>query len=121
MNAETTNPTVSPSATREGLVRSGRCPCCGVNLDAMSRGRRAATASVIAAADAAYADLAPRVVALRAENLSMSEIADVLNGEGLTTRRGKPWTKTQIFRVLRRPASYAGPSGSAQPGGTRPE
>ena len=113
MNAEPTTAAATKPVAPEGQRRSGRCPCCGLNPETMTRGRRMATAAVIAAADAAYADLAPRLAALREEGLSLSEIADVLNGEGLVTRRGKPWSKSQVLRVLRRPAPLAGPGATA--------
>lgn len=51
-------------------------------------------------ADAAYADLAPMVAELRAGGLSLRQIADRLNAEGHTTRRGKPWNQVQVARVL---------------------
>jgi lambda repressor-like predicted transcriptional regulator len=53
-------------------------------------------------ADEAYADLAPIVAELRAKGLSLRAIADRLNRDGHTTRRGKPWNATQIARVLAR-------------------
>ncbi|HMB05415.1 MAG TPA: recombinase family protein [Isosphaeraceae bacterium] len=53
-------------------------------------------------ADKAYADLAPIVAELRAKGLSLRAIADRLNRDGHTTRRGKPWNATQIARVLAR-------------------
>ena len=66
----------------------------------------------------AYADLAPWMVELRSEGKSLREIAAALNGEGHTTRRGGPWTKMQVSRVLGR--SPAGPpsrvGASARPG-----
>lgn len=42
------------------------------------------------------------VAELRTEGLSLRQIADRLNAEGHTTRRGKPWTSVQVMRVLAR-------------------
>ena len=50
----------------------------------------------------AYADLLPAVTELRGEGLSFQAIADELNGQGHTTRRGKPWNAVQVLRVLAR-------------------
>lgn len=33
-------------------------------------------------------------------------LADELNGMGRTTRRGKAWSRTQVFRVLKRTAIH---------------
>lgn len=56
-------------------------------------------------ADEAYADLAPMMIGLRAEGLSLRAIADRLNAEGHTTRRGKPGNPVQGARVLARVAA----------------
>jgi hypothetical protein len=74
------------------------------NLDDASRARgvRAAAVSHKARADMAYADLMPVVAELRAEGLSLRAIADRLNAEGHTTRRGAAWNPVQVARVLDR-------------------
>jgi DNA invertase Pin-like site-specific DNA recombinase len=56
------------------------------------------------AADAAYADLYGRLKELRADGQTLRQIADDLNSEGHTTRRGKPWSPTQVLRVIQRAA-----------------
>jgi DNA invertase Pin-like site-specific DNA recombinase len=48
----------------------------------------------------AYADLAPLVRELRAQGLSLRQIAGRLDEEGHTTRSGKPWNPVQVARVL---------------------
>jgi DNA invertase Pin-like site-specific DNA recombinase len=50
----------------------------------------------------AYSDLAPIVAELRGKGLSLAAIADELNKQGHTTRRGKPWNAVQVSRVLER-------------------
>lgn len=70
--------------------------------EASIKGREAARRAIQATADAAYADLAPMVAELRERGLSLREIADVLNADGHTTRRGKPWNPMQVGRVLER-------------------
>ncbi len=50
----------------------------------------------------AYADLLPRMVAMKGEGLSLSQIANTLNSEGQQTRTGAAWGKVQVKRVLDR-------------------
>ena len=57
--------------------------------------RRAGEVSQELAAEA-YADLAPKLAELRAEGLSLRQIAGRLNDEGHTTRRGMPWNPVQV-------------------------
>ncbi len=66
------------------------------------KGREAAARAIRAKATAAHADLAPMMAELRGEGLSLREIADVLNGEGHTTRQGAAWGPVQVARVLER-------------------
>lgn len=49
-----------------------------------------------------YADLFAVVRSLRQEGRSLQQIADELNQQGHTTRRGKLWGPMQVLRVLRR-------------------
>ena len=55
-------------------------------------------------ADEAYADLLPIVQQYRSEGASLREIAGKLNGEGYTTRRGKPFSAMTVQRILDRNA-----------------
>jgi hypothetical protein len=55
-----------------------------------------------AKAEADYTDLVPVVTRLKAEGLSLRQVAGRLNAEGHTTRRGRPWNATQVRRVLAR-------------------
>ncbi|HYV36910.1 MAG TPA: recombinase family protein [Gemmataceae bacterium] len=48
----------------------------------------------------AYTDLQPTVAALKSEGLSLRAIAERLNTDGHTTRRGRPWNPVQVARVL---------------------
>lgn len=54
------------------------------------------------ACHAEYSDLYPVVKQLRAAGRSLQAIADELNGQGHTTRRGKPWRTVQVMRILER-------------------
>jgi DNA invertase Pin-like site-specific DNA recombinase len=81
----------------------GELPQCrNLTPEAVARGReRAAEARAKAAAEA-YADLLPILTELRGKGLSLQAIADELNAQGHTTRRGKPWNPVQVYRVLER-------------------
>lgn len=74
--------------------------------DARQRGAKAgaiaAAKSRTAAARDAYIDLMPTISGLRTEGLSLRKIAERLNSEGHTTRRGKSWTEVQVNRLLQR-------------------
>lgn len=64
-------------------------------VEAAAIAHRAATAEV-------YADLVPVVTELHAQGTTLQAIADELNAQGHTTRRGKPWGPMQVMRLLRR-------------------
>jgi len=53
-------------------------------------------------ADEAYSDLLPMLKDLHIQGKSLQDIADELNTAGHTTRRGKPWNRMQVARVLQR-------------------
>ena len=55
-----------------------------------------------AAAVSAFADLVPFMTELRTEGLSLHAIAERLNADGQSTRRGSTWSPTQVKRVLDR-------------------
>ena len=66
------------------------------------KGLKAAAAVRHEAAEEAYTDLLPQLKELQAAGSSLRQIADTLNAEGHTTRRGKPWNAVQVMRVLGR-------------------
>src|SRR5262249_55182560 len=81
-------PRVNRNQTPESMAKS-------TQLAAQARQRKA---------DEAYADLYPVLVEKRQAGQSLQQIADSLNAEGYTTRRGKPWNKMQVKLVLDRAA-----------------
>ena len=54
------------------------------------------------AADESYSDLMPIIREMQQKGESLQAIADELNEQGHTTRRGKPWNRMQVSRVSRR-------------------
>lgn len=77
--------------------------------DARARGaQKGAKASVIvrkAKAEEAYVDLVPTMKQLHESGKSLRAIADALNADGHTTRRGVAWNQVQVKRVLDRSAN----------------
>jgi hypothetical protein len=47
----------------------------------------------------------PTIADLRGQGKPLHAIADALNAQGHTTRRGKPWNPVQVGRVLERVAT----------------
>jgi DNA invertase Pin-like site-specific DNA recombinase len=68
----------------------------GANPEASRRAGEIASADKIAA----YSEIHMNVKELRESGLTLQAIADQLNAEELTTRRGKPWNPMQVSRVL---------------------
>ena len=87
---------------RGGVLGVARPDGGRLSPEASARGRLAAVKAIREKARAAYADLAPMIRELRGEGLSLQRVADVLNSEGHTTRRGMPWNPVQVGRVLER-------------------
>lgn len=73
-------------------------------LAGLKAAREAATKAVTQAANESYMDIYPTVTGLKANGLSLRDIASELNTQGHTTRRGKPWNAMQVARVLKRAA-----------------
>ena len=77
--------------------------------DARARGaQKGAKVSVIvrkAKAEEAYVDLVPTMKQLHESGKSLRAIADALNADGHTTRRGVAWNQVQVKRVLDRSAN----------------
>jgi hypothetical protein len=64
--------------------------------EARAKGRALAAQSIATKARAAYADLAPELIALREAELSFAQIAERLNADGQTMRRGTAWHPAQV-------------------------
>lgn len=79
-------------------------PQCRQNLthSARLKGAKAAGLAVAAKANDAYVDLVPLMQQMRTKKMTQQAIADELNLQGHTTRRGKPWNQVQVKRVLDR-------------------
>jgi DNA invertase Pin-like site-specific DNA recombinase len=84
----------------------GQLPQCrNLSREARLKGARHSGEIVAMKAREAYCDLLPTMRAMQAEGLSLRCIAEQLNAEGQTTRRGKQWNPVQVRRVLKREAA----------------
>lgn len=90
---------------RGGLLGASLPQCRNLTDEDRRRGVEAAAATHRRLADEAYADLIQDMVSWREQGWSQQAIADELNDEGHTTRRGKPWNQVQVARVLHRAGS----------------
>jgi DNA invertase Pin-like site-specific DNA recombinase len=68
----------------------------------LAKAQAAAADSRRRLAEEAYTDLYAFVRKLHSSGQSLQKIADALNAQGHTTRRGKPWNAMQVLRMLRR-------------------
>lgn len=71
----------------------------GKRLAGLEKARQSAAKAHSDAFDAEYSDLFPVVEQLRADGKSYQAIADTLNEQGHTTRRGKLWNRMQVHRL----------------------
>jgi DNA invertase Pin-like site-specific DNA recombinase len=100
--SERTKAALAAYKARGGKLGGQLPQCRNLTPEAIAKGReRSATARARAATEA-YADLAPTMKDWRAEGLTLDGIAEKLNAEGHTTRKGKPWNPVQVSRVLGR-------------------
>ncbi len=86
-----------------GSARRGHSEGCEeARLRGAQKGAIAASAVRSAKAEKAYVDLIPMTQELQASGKSMRAIAEALNADGHTTRRGAEWNQVQVKRVLDR-------------------
>lgn len=87
---------------RGGKLGAELPQCRNLTEAARLKGTERAAAAKARAADEAYADLQPILTELRAGGMTLQAIADKLNADGHTTRRGAAWNPVQVARVLER-------------------
>ena len=92
-------------AKRQGTLLGASNPACrNLSTDAAQRGRVRGQKANRTKAVSEYADVLPTILALRSENKSLRAIAETLNLDGSTTRKGSSWSAVQVKRVLDRAA-----------------
>lgn len=75
-----------------------------LTAQARSKGQQMGAAANRERCVAAYSDLAPYMIGLRASGLTLREIADRLNDDGHRTRTDVAWSPVQVARVMARAA-----------------
>lgn len=87
---------------RGGKLGGDLRQCRNLTQEARKKGAQRAGEAVARFAKEAYADLLPSIKDMRGEGKPLQAIADALNTQGHTTRRGRPWNPVQVARVLQR-------------------
>jgi DNA invertase Pin-like site-specific DNA recombinase len=88
---------------KQGKALGAKNPACrNLTKAAMRTGRKLGAEANKVAADEAYADILPDMVAWRERGDTLAQIAKRLNDDGHTTRQGKEWTPGTVANVLRR-------------------
>jgi DNA invertase Pin-like site-specific DNA recombinase len=75
-----------------------------LTAEAMERGRAMGREALRARAIADMSDVAEIAASMRSEGRTLQAIADALNAEGYTTRKGGTWHPAQVHRMLARVA-----------------
>ena len=89
---------------RGGVLGSHRPGAKPLNPAAWAKGQKRGAATTKRRASEAYADILPLMQGLRGSGESLAAIAKHLTGVGYATRTDKPWSATQVKRVLDRAA-----------------
>jgi DNA invertase Pin-like site-specific DNA recombinase len=90
---------------RRGLLGASLPECRNLTTEGRIKGAKNAGRVHAETADKFNSFIAPRLRELRQGGMTLQAIAEVLNSEGIETRRGKSWSHVQILNVLKRYAS----------------
>src|SRR5262245_19485477 len=102
MISQRTKAALQAYKARGGKLGAELVQCRNLTPEAVAIGRERSIQSRAKAAAEAYVDLAPMMLEWRSAGQSLAAIAERLNAEGHTTRRGKPWNPVQVARVIAR-------------------
>ena len=98
--SERTKAALAAYKARGGKLGAELPQCRNLTVEARRKGAKRAGEAVAKNAIEAYADLRPGMIEMRTNGKTLAEIAEKLNAEGQTTRRGKSWNPVQVSRVL---------------------
>jgi DNA invertase Pin-like site-specific DNA recombinase len=98
--SERTKVALAAYKARGGVLGATRIESRNLTIDGRKRGALASAMRRSALAAAVYEDIAPRMKMLRSSGQSLRKIAQSLNTDGHTTRRGNAWNSVQVARVL---------------------
>jgi DNA invertase Pin-like site-specific DNA recombinase len=100
MISERTKAALAAYKRRGGLLGGSRPECRNLTDAARECGIKHSNETNHAKAVESYSDLLPTMLEWREAGQTLQEIAAILNEQGHTTRRGKPWNHVQVMRVL---------------------
>lgn len=100
--SERTKAALAAYKARGGRLGASRPESRNLTTAARKKGAMAASKVIRQRAVDSYSDLAPRIAELRESGKSLRQIAEAMNDDGHTTRRGRPWNPVQVQRVLAR-------------------
>jgi len=100
MISQRTKAALAAYKARGGKLGGELRQCRNLSQEARLKGAQRAGLAVAKAAREAYADLRPFMMELRSAGRPLQGIADELNKQGHTTRRGRPWNAVQVARVI---------------------
>ena len=103
--SDRTKAALSAYKARGGKLGAELPQCRNLTQEARQKGADLAAEARTRKAAEAYTDIAPAIIERRANGQTLQQIADSLNAEGHTTRRGSPWNSVQVLRVLSRTES----------------
>jgi DNA invertase Pin-like site-specific DNA recombinase len=98
--SERTKAALAAYKARGGVLGATRPESRNLTIGARKRGALASATRRGALMVEAYEDIAPQMHTLRASGRSLRGIAQALNVDGHTTRRGRAWNAAQVARVL---------------------
>jgi DNA invertase Pin-like site-specific DNA recombinase len=104
MISQRTKAALAAYKARGGKLGGELPQCRNLTHEAVTKGWQRSREVRARAAREAYADLRPLLVELREAGRPLQVIADELNKQGHTTRRGRPWNAVQVKRILERSA-----------------
>jgi DNA invertase Pin-like site-specific DNA recombinase len=106
--SERTKAALGAYKARGGILGATRPESRNLTIDGRQRGALASVRRREKLMAEAYDDISPRMQALRSSGRSLRAIAQTLNDDGHTTRRGRPWSAAQVLRVLDKSNSRRG-------------
>lgn len=102
MISERTKAALAAYKARGGKLGASLPQCRNLSKEAARQGAIAGGVAVHKAALAAYEHVLPMMREMRQAGHTLQQIADKLNADGYSTRRGKQWSHVQVKLVLER-------------------
>jgi DNA invertase Pin-like site-specific DNA recombinase len=102
MISDRTRDALAAYKARGGKLGGQRPECRNLNPDAIAKGRLQSAKVRTEVARKVHEELAPVILSLRSQGLTMEKVALRLNDQGYQTRWGKPWNHALVSHFLKR-------------------